>query len=162
MTVMFECTTVLPTDIETAFALALDIDEHIASMAPSGERAIGGVRTGTIGLTEEVTWRARHFGVPFTMTSRITELERPSRFVDSQVRGPFQRFRHEHRFEVVDGGTRLFDRVEFDARCGPIGRVVERLLLERYLRQLIDQRNTHLRTTAARPRASADDHPPAG
>jgi ligand-binding SRPBCC domain-containing protein len=162
MTVKFECTTVLPTDIETAFALALDIDEHLASMASSGERVIGGVRTGTIGLGEEVTWRARHFGVPFTMTSRITALERPSPFVDEQVRGPFRRFRHEHRFEVVDGGTRLFDEVEFDAPFGPIGRVFERLLLERYLRQLIDQRNAHLlRVAAARPAVQADDRPPA-
>lgn len=64
---------------------------------------MGGVTAGRIGLGEEVTWRAVHFGLPFTMTSRVTELERPLRFVDEQVRGPFRSFRHEHRFEATGG-----------------------------------------------------------
>ena len=72
---------------EVVFDLALDIDAHEASMAKSGERAIGGVTSGLIGLDQDVTWRARHFGIPFTMTSRVTEWSRPKRFVDEQVRG---------------------------------------------------------------------------
>lgn len=67
-------------------------------METSGEQAIGGVTSGSIALGETVTWRARHFGIWFTMTSRITSLERPNRFVDEQVRGPFRSFHHEHVF----------------------------------------------------------------
>lgn len=73
-------------------------------MSDSNERAIDGVTTGHIGLGESVTWRARHFGTPFTMTSRVIELDRPRRFVDEQMRGPFRSFQHEHLFVAADGG----------------------------------------------------------
>ena len=150
MTVEFEHLTTIEAPIDGVFDLSLDIDAHLASMAESGERAIGGVTSGQIGLGESVTWRARHFGIWFTMTSRITEWERPHRFVDEQVRGPFRSFHHEHRFESVDGTTSMTDRIRFDAPLGPIGRVVERLVLGRYLRQLIEERGRYLKAEAER------------
>ena len=97
---------------ERLFDLSLDIDAHLASMSASDERAVGGVTAGPIGLGETVTWRARHFGVWFTMASRITALQRPGRFVDEQIRGPFRSFRHEHLFEEDgDGGTVMTDTI---------------------------------------------------
>lgn len=149
MTVEFEHCTPISAPAEVVFDLSLDIDAHMASMADSKERAIGGVTSGLIGLGEEVTWRARHFGIPFTMTSRVTELHRPRRFVDEQQRGPFRRFHHEHLFESVDGGgTEMIDRLSFDAPVGVIGRIVERLVLGAYLRKLIEQRGLHIKGEA--------------
>ncbi|MGH9189667.1 MAG: SRPBCC family protein [Acidimicrobiales bacterium] len=148
MTVEFEQVTVINAPIETVFGLSLDIDAHLASMSRANERAIEGVTTGRIDLGQSVTWRATHFGIPFTMTSRVTELERPHRFVDEQVRGPFRSFHHEHLFDDANGGTVMADRVRFDAPLGFIGRTVERLLLARYLRQLIEQRGEFLRAAA--------------
>ncbi|WP_395243052.1 SRPBCC family protein [Agromyces sp. MMS24-K17] len=92
-----------------------------------------------------MTWRAWHFGVPFRMTSRITEYERPSRFVDEQVRGPFAGFRHVHRFEAAGGRTTMVDEVGFAAPFGWLGRMVEPAL-RAYLRRLIEERNAHLRS----------------
>lgn len=127
---------------ETLFDASLSIDAHIASMSGSRERAIGGVTSGRIGLGESVTWRARHLGVWFTMTSRITALDRPDRFVDEQVRGPFRAFRHEHVFRDVDGVTLMTDTLTV---ASPVfGRVAERLVLMPYLRRLIRRRNLHL------------------
>lgn len=123
---------------------SLNIDLHVSSMAESDERAVAGVISGAIALNEEVSWRARHFGVWWTMTSRITALEPGRRFVDEQVRGPFKRFRHEHLFESVGGRTRMLDRIDFDAPFGPIGVLAERLVLRRYLAVLIKVRNEHL------------------
>ncbi|MFF2495252.1 SRPBCC family protein [Agromyces sp. NPDC058064] len=113
-------------------------------MAHTDERAVGGVTSGAIGLGEEVSWRARHFGVRWRMTSRITELERPVRFVDEQVRGPFRSFRHVHRFESDRADeTLMIDDIEFAAPFGPLGRLAERALGP-YLRRLIERRNAHL------------------
>ncbi len=111
-------------------------------MAGSGERAVAGVTTGAIGLGETVTWRARHFGIWFTMTSRISELDAPRRFVDEQVRGPFRLFRHEHLFAEVGGRTRMTDTLTVGSPV--LGRLVERLVLVPYLRRVITQRNAHL------------------
>ncbi|WP_306770305.1 SRPBCC family protein [Microbacterium sp. 18062] len=124
------------------FDVSLSIDAHIGSMARSGEWAVAGVTSGRIGLGQTVTWRARHFGVWFTMTSRIVELEQSRRFVDEQVSGPFRSFHHEHVFDEGDEGTVMTDRITL---ASPIlGRLVERTILVPYLRRLIEQRNRHL------------------
>ena len=150
MTVRFRLVTDLATSPERAFALSLDVGAHERSMAASGERAVAGTTTGTIGLGETVTWRARHFGIVWRMTSRITALEAPGRFVDEQVRGPFARFRHEHRFTASADGTRMVDEVTLTAPFGPLGRLAERLVLGRYLRRLIADRNASLRSELER------------
>jgi ligand-binding SRPBCC domain-containing protein len=91
-----------------------------------------------------VTWRAWHFGLPIHMTSRIVEMESPNHFVDEQGRGPFHRFRHIHEFSHHDGVTIMVDRIQFTAPLGPLGRLVEKLVLERYLKKLIKTRNSFL------------------
>jgi ligand-binding SRPBCC domain-containing protein len=125
-------------------------------MSASKERAIAGVTSGHIRLGETVTWRARHFGIPFTMTSKVTVLERPRRFVDEQVRGPFRSFHHEHLFERVDSGTRMIDCIRFDAPAGPIGRLVEWAVLASYLEKLIAVRAKYLKAEAERRSRVAD------
>lgn len=133
--------TIIDAPIERCFALSLSIDAHTQSMGPSAERAIAGVTSGEIGHGESVTWQARHFGLPLRMTSLISEYERPIRFVDEQTRGPFARWWHEHRFEALGQQTRMIDRIEFEAPLGFIGRVVEWIVLERYMKRLIARRN---------------------
>ena len=150
MTVQFDLETFIKADPLAVFTASLDIDAHLASMEASGEEAVGGVTSGLIGLGEEVTWKARHFGVTWRMTSRITELDEPRRFVDEQVRGPFKRFRHEHIFEEISTGTRMTDHIVFDAPFGLIGDVTERLVLGGYLPKLIVERNEYLRTELER------------
>lgn len=142
--VTIERTTLLAGPIEHAFDLSLSVDAHLASMGASGERAVGGVTEGLIGLSEMVTWRARHFGVTWEMTNQIVQWKRPVWFVDEQVRGPFASFRHEHGFRDIDGRTQMADRVTFAAPFGVLGRCVERAFLARYMARLIDARNAFL------------------
>ncbi|SRR5258708_497155 len=127
-----------------AFDLSLSVAAHLASMAHSRERTIGHVRSDAMGLRDEVTWSAWHLGIPMRLTSRIAAFERPSRFIDEQVRGPFHRFHHEHLFEPIEDGTRMTDIVEFEAPVGWFGRLAERLVLASYIRHLIEHRNRYL------------------
>lgn len=129
---------------ERCFALSLSVDAHTSSMSASGERAVAGVTSGVMGLGDTVTWRAKHFGVPFTMTSRISEYDAPHRFVDEQVSGPFRRWWHEHRFEADGDETVMTDIAEFQSPAGPLGRLVDRLVLTRYLTRLLATRNQWL------------------
>jgi len=131
--------------IEACYELSLSVDAHTASMSGSDERAVAGVTSGVMGLNDTVTWRAKHFGVTFKMTSRITEYDAPTRFVDEQVAGPFRTWRHEHRFVAADGGTTMFDTVQFESPAGLIGTAVNRLLLTRYMTHLLETRNRWLR-----------------
>lgn len=151
MAVRFECKTALRMEPAAAFDLSLSVDAHLESMARSGERAIGKVTSGVLGAGDEVTWHAWHFGIPWRLTSRITAFDRPHRFVDEQVRGPFHRFHHEHLFEPSDAGTEMTDIVEFEAPIGWFGRLAERVVLASYVHRLIDERNEFLATQSSRP-----------
>ncbi|WP_104043923.1 SRPBCC family protein [Arthrobacter sp. ZGTC412] len=144
MAVNFECITRTSLSRRELFDLARSVDAHKESMAGSREEAVAGVTSGLISLGEEVTWRAWHFGFPLRMTSRISEMEAPSYFVDEQIKGPFRRFRHVHEFKDDPAGTVMIDRIEFAAPLGFLGRLAERLVLARYLQKLIETRNRHL------------------
>ena len=137
-------TTSIPASAQRCFDLSLSVDAHAASMSRSGERIVGGVRSGAMRLGDSVTWRARHFGVPFTMTSHITELVAPSRFVDEQVSGPFAHWWHEHAFEERGAATMMTDTVEYASPLGPIGRLVDTLGLAQYMTRLLTERNRWL------------------
>jgi ligand-binding SRPBCC domain-containing protein len=82
--------TLIHAPLERCFDLSRSIDLHKVSTARTGEQAIAGVTSGLIGLGEEVSWRARHFGVWQQMTSRITAFDRPAYFQDTMVRGAFR------------------------------------------------------------------------
>ena len=62
------------------------------------------------------------------------------------VQGPFLRFRHEHLFEPLGGGTRMTDVVEFDL---PIG-ILSNRPAALYLRRLLATRNALIRSKAER------------
>jgi len=147
--VRFECVTNLAMPPAEAFDLSLSVAAHLASMANSREQAIGPT-SAILGPGDEITWRAWHFGVPWRLTSRITAFDRPHRFVDEQVHGPFHRFHHEHRFEPISGGSLMTDIVEFEAPAGWLGGLMERLVLASYMRSLIEERNRYLAARLAR------------
>jgi len=150
VTAEFTQVTTLPVSPQRAFELSLSVEAHLRSMARSRERALGAMTSGTLTLGDEITWRAWHFGVPWTMTSRITEYDPPHRFVDEQVRGPFRAFRHEHTFREDAGSTLMTDQVTFTAPFGVLGRLAERVVLRSYLARLIAERNRYLAAAAAR------------
>jgi len=125
---------------ETCFDLARSVDAHIESTPGTGERAVGGVTTGLLGLGDEVTWRARHFGITQELRSRITAYDRPRHFRDVMVRGAFHRFEHDHHFEALPTGTRMVDTCDFTAPLGFFGAVAERLFLTAYLTQFLQSR----------------------
>ena len=150
VTAAFELRTVVAAQVELVYELSLSVDVDVASMARSSEKAVGELRTGILTIGAEVTWLARLFGLPLTMTSRVVAADPPNSFVDEQVRGPFARFRHEHRFSKEGDGTLMVDLVSFDAPLGPLGDLAESVVLRRYLAKIIGERNAYLTTRAER------------
>lgn len=144
----------IPATPEQCFELSLSVDAHTSSMAGSGETAIDGVTSGVLRLGDAVTWKARHFGIPFTMSSRISAYDAPRRFVDEQTSGPFRRWWHEHRFESADGGTLMTDHIEFESPAGVLGRAANALVLTKYMTRLITQRNEWLVEALSAPSES--------
>ena len=150
MTVEIHRTTAIAAPIELVYLLSLSIDIHLESFAPFGEKAVGKLTTGVMDLGDEVTWKARHLGIPFRLTTKITEATAPTWFVDEQVGGPFRHFRHEHRFLETDGKTSMIDHMSFRAPLGPLGTLAEALVLRGYIARLLDARNRHIKEVAER------------
>lgn len=82
--------TVVRAPIERCFDLARSVEVHLAGNVHYGEAAVAaaGVTSGLVGLGQEVTWRAKHFYVWHTLTSRITAMDRPAYFQDAMTQNP--------------------------------------------------------------------------
>jgi ligand-binding SRPBCC domain-containing protein len=150
VTVRFTLVTPIAASPESVFDLSLDVGLHLRSMAGYDEELVGVDPGRPLTVGDEVTWRARHLGIRWTLTTRVVELDRPRRFVDEQVRGPFAAFRHEHEFAADGDGCVMTDHVVVDAPLGLLGDAVERVVLGARMRHLIEVRNTQLRLEAER------------
>lgn len=60
-----------------------------------------------------------------------------------------------HIFEAVDGATRMRDILLFESPLGMLGRLVDRLVLAKYLTRLLEGRNRVIRAEAERCAARA-------
>ncbi len=137
---------------ERCFDASRDLDLHIASMGHTGERAVAGKMSGLIELGEQVTWEARHFGIRQRFTSQITAYDRPRHFQDSMLKGAFRSFVHDHYFEPSPEGTIMKDVLVFRSPFGIIGALVDGLVMARYLRRLLVQRNEIVKRAVERVR----------
>lgn len=132
-----ELDTFIAAPVGRVFDLARSIDLHTKSTTSTGERAVAGVTSGLIGQGEEVTWRARHFGVWQSLTVRITEFERPTHFADTMLSGAFRSMEHHHYFEQVGSGTTMRDVFSFQSPLGILGRIANNLFLTRYMKSFL-------------------------
>lgn len=152
---VIELTILIEAPVERVFDLARSLDLHMHSTARTGEQAVGGVTSGLLGPDQEVTWRAKHFGIWQHLTSRITIFEPPHHFRDSMVRGAFTRFDHDHYFERTgpdNAWTRMRDVFDFASPLGLLGRLADVFFLTRYMRNFLRRRNVMLREVAEDPR----------
>lgn len=81
------------------------------------------------------------------MVVQIVEYDRPHRFVDVQVSGPFRSWRHEDYFaaDPIDPArTVMLDVVDFEAPAGVAESFVATMTLRPYLQRLIARKNGFL------------------
>jgi ligand-binding SRPBCC domain-containing protein len=140
--------------ILVCFDLSRSIDIHMESTSHTNEKAVKGRTSGLIELGETVTWEATHFGIRQQLTSMITELDSPNKFVDEMVSGAFKRFRHEHTFELLDGGTLMTDKFDYTSPFGPLGKLADVLFLRSYMERLLLRRNEYIKYNAERQNKS--------
>jgi len=95
----------------------------------------------------EVQYRIRPLlGIPMTWTARIDEVVPATRFVDVQLRGPYARWQHTHTFEAIGGGTIVRDEIVYAVRFGPLGDLVNRLVVRGQLTRIFRHRMETIRT----------------
>ena len=120
------------TDVFAFFAAA----ENLVLLVPPSVRlrVVAGPSALSTGATVDL--RMSWLGVPLTWRAFIREWDPPYRFVDVQVRGPYARWEHRHRFLEERGGTWVEERVTYRLPLGPLGRVAHALLVRRQIAAL--------------------------
>jgi hypothetical protein len=144
-------TTVIDAPIQRCFDLSRSVEVHLLSNIHSGEQAValGGVTTGLVGLDEQVTWRAKHFGVWQNLTSKTTAMKPPFYFRVTMVRGIFRFMQADHLFENLEsGGTEMKDVFSIAAPLPLLGPLAETLFLRRYMLGLLRERNAVIKRVA--------------
>ncbi len=145
---VLELRTIIRAPAARCFDLARSVGLHVQSTARTRERGVAGGARGGVGAGQPVTWRARHFGVWQELTSEISQYDRPRHFRDSMVRGAFAGFDHDHFFAETDGVTEMLDRFAFRSPLGLLGRIADALVLTRYLRRFLAERNAEIQRVA--------------
>lgn len=68
-----------------------------------------------------IDYRLKVHKLPIQWRTRIEEWRPPERFVDTQLKGPYQLWHHTHRFEPLGAGTLMTDRVVYKLPLGVLG-----------------------------------------
>jgi ligand-binding SRPBCC domain-containing protein len=88
-----------------------------------------------------IDYRIRIHGIPIRWRTEIKEWEPPHRFVDVQLRGPYELWHHTHTFTERDGGTVCRD----DVRYRPIGgALMNWLFVRRDVERIFEYRKKRL------------------
>jgi hypothetical protein len=152
--IRIEEVTIIEAPIERCFDLSRSVEVHLVGNIHSAEQAlaVGGITTGLVELSQQVTWRARHFGVWQNLTSQVTAMEPPTYFQITMVKGIFRSMEADHLFRTLpSGATEMKDLFFVAAPLPVLGPLAEAFFLRRYMLALLRERNAvikHLAETA--------------
>jgi ligand-binding SRPBCC domain-containing protein len=93
-----------------------------------------------LGVGTLIEYQLRLHGLPVRWLTRIEAWEPPRRFIDSQVRGPYELWHHTHEFEPDGDGTLIRDRVRYRIGFGRLGELAHRAFVRRDLERIFDYR----------------------
>jgi uncharacterized protein (TIGR01777 family) len=110
--------------------------ENLGAMTPSrmGFRILGDV--GPMQAGTRIDYRIRLGFFPLRWRTTIERFRATTLFVDSQERGPYRSWWHEHHFRSDGDHTVMEDRVHYALPFGWLGGLVHRLFVARTLRSI--------------------------
>lgn len=133
---------------EIVFDLSRSVDLHLLSTAKTNEKVIAGKISGLMDLNDTVTWRAKHLGFYQNLKTKITAFEKPNYFADEMIKGAFNSFKHEHFFEDLNNGTLMRDIFDYKSPFAVLGKIVDQLFLETYMKGFLVERNEMIKQSA--------------
>jgi hypothetical protein len=149
--IRFEETTFIDAPIDRVFDLSRSVEVHLLENVHGNEQAMatGGVTTGLVGLGQQVTWRAKHFGSWHDLSSEATAVEPPTHLQVTMVKGIFRSMQADHRLRsLASGATELKNIFAIAAPLPILGPIAEVLFLRRYMMALNRERNAVIKQLA--------------
>jgi ligand-binding SRPBCC domain-containing protein len=141
-------TTFIAAPQDRVFDLSRSVELHKASMKHHEEKIVDGTMNGLMNMNDTVTWTAKHLLRQIRLKIIITKFQWPDYFIDEQEAGDFKMMKHEHYFKPIENGTIMIDQFHFETRKGLIGRLINNFYLEKYMTQLLKERNKMIKEVA--------------
>jgi ligand-binding SRPBCC domain-containing protein len=142
----------LPRPRAEVFAFFAD-PHHLERVIPPHSRLRWRIPPPALEAGAVLDFRLWVLGLPFRWRMVVREWDAPHRFVEAQVRGPFARWEHRHRFlEGPEGdgptaraGTWVEDRVTYRLPGGALGSALHGLVAEGRITAAFAHRERRLR-----------------
>lgn len=83
-------------------------------------------------------------GLNMKWVTEISHVEINKFFVDEQRFGPYKFWHHKHKFEVIDGGIKVIDILDYALPLGFIGKILEPFLIRPKIEEIFSFREKKL------------------
>jgi ligand-binding SRPBCC domain-containing protein len=93
------------------------------------------MKTGTL-----IDYQITLYGIPLKWKTEITKWDPPTCFVDTQLKGPYSVWIHEHKFEEQNGKTIMTDTVDYDIPAGIFKTLVNKMFVSRQIHSIFEYR----------------------
>ena len=143
--------TTIAAPIQRCFDLSRSVEVHLLANIHCGEQAlaIAGLTSGLTKLSDQVTWRAKHFGTWQNLSNEVTAFDPPTYFQVTMTKGIFRSMQAGHLFRTLpSGATEMKDLFHAAAPLPILGPLAEVLFLRSYMLSLIRERNTVIKQLA--------------
>ncbi len=87
-----------------------------------------------------IDYTVRVSGIPVRWTTLITEFDPPHKFVDVQLKGPYQFWHHTHTFKQIGEETLIDDEIKYMLPFGFLGDIVHALSVRGQLEKIFNYR----------------------
>jgi ligand-binding SRPBCC domain-containing protein len=94
-----------------------------------------------------IDYRLKFYGIPIKWKTEITLWDPPSRFIDTQLKGPYRTWIHEHRFIDMNDCTKMIDSVTYQAPGGLFSSIIVKLFVKNSVNKIFDFRSRIIKQT---------------
>ncbi|MEO7357969.1 MAG: SRPBCC family protein [Ignavibacteria bacterium] len=98
------------------------------------------MKAGTI-----IEYTIRLNGLKILWRSEITKWDPPYSFEDTQIKGPYKIWVHEHKFENIDGKTKMTDTIKYLSPGGIFEFIPHNLFVKRKVESIFEFREKILK-----------------
>ena len=87
-----------------------------------------------------IDYKIKLNGIPFSWRTEITKWDPPFLFEDTQIKGPYKIWIHEHRFDEKEGMTIMTDTVRYLSPGGIFEFIPHNLMVKKKVEFIFDYR----------------------
>lgn len=139
-----QTTTLIPGNLEEVFSFFSKAENLNSLTPPELSFSILSPLPIEMKTGQHIHYRIKLMGVPFFWKTEISVWDPPLRFVDRQLKGPYQTWIHEHRFRAVPEGTEMTDTITYLSKGWILAPFLHGLFVDKKVKEIFAYREKRL------------------